>query len=400
MDPSAHDQEQQQEPPHPGWKSLAEILKQENQLFEKTLFLEGFQLSSNIYVLTGSYLTVIDPGNDYTAFMDLFALGVEPGTIKKIVATHGHHDHVMGAFELLRSYPSIAESGGYELIIHEAGPQELKEMAKGFGCRVTELKGGEILELSGFEWEVIHTPGHTIDGICLYHAPTRTLLTGDMVLPHAIGAPDPKASGQLDHYLFSLRSLLKREVENVLPGHGGPCAGEGRRMIEETYEGLIMKELGVEAEDKVQWFEGASQLAQKGLLEESVFCCNKELAVNPGNLNALQLKALCLNDMGRCEEAIDAFDNILSQQSDNVYALVGKGYGLLGQEKYDEAIACFDEALEVNPMLEDAKVYKGMALYISGRTQEAMDIKEFQSEFVLRFKEEMKKKDSPESKES
>ena len=167
----------------------------------------------------GDYLTLIDPGNDYTAFMDLFALGFKPTDIKKIVLTHGHVDHVMGIFELFRRYN--CEGSNLEIILHEAGPQEFKELARQKGCNLTEIKGGETLDLSGFDLEVIHTPGHTLDGICLYHAPSRTMFTGDTVLPHAMAEMDPSAGGRLDHYLYSIRTLLKKNIENVMPGHGG-----------------------------------------------------------------------------------------------------------------------------------------------------------------------------------
>jgi len=52
--------------------------------------------TSHIYVLKGEYLTVVDPGNDYTAFMELRELGLTPGHIRKIVVTHGHPDHWVG----------------------------------------------------------------------------------------------------------------------------------------------------------------------------------------------------------------------------------------------------------------------------------------------------------------
>jgi glyoxylase-like metal-dependent hydrolase (beta-lactamase superfamily II) len=392
MDPqSQHPQEHD----HPGWRSLRDLLQKEGELFDNTLFLEGYHFSSNIYVIKGDYISIIDPGNDYTAFMDLFALGLEPGSIKKIATTHGHQDHVMGTFELLRSYPSISAGGSYELLLHEGGPAELKEMARRFGCQVTELKGGETIELSGFDWEVIHTPGHTIDGLCFYNAPSKTLTTGDVVMPHAMAEVDQGAGGRIEHYLYALRTLLKRDVENILPGHGNPIAETGRRVIEESYEGVIFKFLGieVEGEKRIPWFDGACSLAERGFLEESVYCCDKELALDPGNVNALQLKAMGLNDLGRCTEAIEVLDEILTRQEDNVFALVGKGYAYLGLGTYSEAIKYLDDALALRPDMKEAKVYKGMALYLAGRYEEAMNIQEFQTEFVDRFKQEIERKD-------
>jgi glyoxylase-like metal-dependent hydrolase (beta-lactamase superfamily II) len=379
------------EPDHPGWLSIAEVMKISDPVFEKSMFLIGYGESSNVYVLAGDYLTIVDPGNDYTVFAELEKMGFNPLDIKKVVVTHGHRDHCMGVFELLR-YPPIYESKEIEIINHEGGPQEFKRILEEQGFSLTQVRGGETLELSGFEWEVIHTPGHTIDGICLYHGPTKTAITGDTVIPHSIGDADKTAGGRLDHYLYGLKQLLKKDLENILPGHGVPVAATGRRTVEETYEGVMMKVIEVEPDSKTTWMEGASLLAEKGLLEEVVYCCDKELALRPGKLSASQLKAFALNDMGRCAEAIEILDQILAQQGDNVHALAAKGHALLGLQKYDESLKYFDDALEINPEIKEAQVFKGMALYFLGKYDEAMEIEPFKAEFMERFKTEIDKR--------
>ncbi len=391
----ADEVENNAESPYPGWQTLARLFDTATTFFEKILFLRGYEFSSNIYVITGDYLTVVDPGNDYTAFMELWKLGFQPADIKKIVLTHGHLDHAMGAFELLRAYPRVLESGGFELIHHEAGPREFKEMARQLGSRVTQVRGGETLELGGFEWEIIHTPGHTIDGICPFHAPSKTVFTGDSVLPHAMAEPDQNAGGRLDHYLFGVKALLRRDIENVLPGHGLPVAVEGKKVIEQTYESLLMKIIGVE--DKTPWMAGATALVQKGLLEEALFCCDKEIASHPENFRARHFKAMCLNDLGRFQEALELLDQlgaVGSPDIDRVFLLIGKGYALMGLGKYPESIELFDEALRIKPAAKDAQIYKGMALYIAGRYEEALEIENFRAEFVGRFKEELLKKNA------
>jgi glyoxylase-like metal-dependent hydrolase (beta-lactamase superfamily II) len=379
------------EPDHPGWLSISEIMKISDPVFEKSKFLIGYGESSNVYVLAGDYLTIVDPGNDYTVFAELEKMGFDPLDIKKVVVTHGHRDHCMGVFELLR-YPPIYENKEIEIINHEGGPQEFKRILEEQGFSLTQVKGGETLELSGFEWEVIHTPGHTIDGICLYHGPTRTAITGDTVLPHAIGDADKTAGGRLDHYLYGLKQLLKKDIENILPGHGVPVAATGRRTVEETYEGVMMKVMEVEPDSKTTWMKGATLLAEKGLLEEAVYCCDKELILRPENLSASQLKAFALNDMGRCEEAIEILDQILAQKTDDVHALTAKGHALLGLQKYDESIQYFDDALAINPEIQEAQVFKGMALYFLGRHDEAMEIEPFKTEFMERFKDQIDKR--------
>ena len=378
------------EPDHPGWLSIADILKIADPVFENSKFLIGYGESSNVYVLVGDYLTIIDPGNDYTVFTELERLGINPLDIKKVVITHGHRDHCMGVFELLR-FPPIYENKEIEIINHEGGPQEFKRMLEEQGFSLAQVKGGESIELSGFEWEVIHTPGHTIDGICLYHRPTKTVITGDTVLPHAIGDADKTAGGRLDHYLYGLKQLLKKDIENILPGHGVPVAGNGRRSVEETYEGVMMKVIEVEPDSKTTWMKGATLLAEKGLLEEVVYCCDKELALRPGNLSVSQLKAFALNDMGRCEEAIEILDQILAQEGENVHALTATGHALLGLQKYKESLPYFDDALAINPDIKEAQVFKGMALTFLGKHDEAMKIEAFKTEFAQRFKQEIDK---------
>jgi glyoxylase-like metal-dependent hydrolase (beta-lactamase superfamily II) len=378
------------EPDHPGWLSIAKIMKISDPVFENSMFLIGYHHSSNVYVLAGDYLTIVDPGNDYTVFTDLEKLGFNPLDIKKVVLTHGHRDHCMGVFELLR-FPPIWESKEIEIINHEAGPLEFRKMLTEQGFTLTQVKGGETLELSGFEWEVIHTPGHTIDGMCLYHGPTKTAITGDTVLPDSIADADKTAGGRLDHYLYGLKQWLKKDIENILPGHGVPVAATGRSAVEITYEGVMMKVIEVEPDSETTWMEGATLLAEKGLLEEVVYCCDKELALRPGKLSALQLKAFALNDMGRCEEAIEILDQILAQRGDDVHALAAKGHALLGLQKYEESLPYFDDALAINPDIKEAQVFKGMALYFMGKYDEAMEIEPFKTEFMERFKTEIDK---------
>jgi tetratricopeptide (TPR) repeat protein len=165
----------------------------------------------------------------------------------------------------------------------------------------------------------------------------------------------------------------------------------------------MLKVLGLEeVETKPSWLGGAAKLAEKGLLQEAVYCCDKELTGNPENAMALQLKAYSLTDMGRCEEAIKILDKILLQHTDNVHALLGKGRALQGLGRHEECLKYFDDVLKINPDIKEAHIYKGMALHLSGRYDEAMDIDIFRTEFSEGFKqqlvhkEQLAKNDQPE----
>jgi glyoxylase-like metal-dependent hydrolase (beta-lactamase superfamily II) len=378
----------EEEPNHPGWLPIGEILRVSHPVFENSRFLIGYHHSSNTYVLAGDYLTLVDPGNDYTIFAELEKLGYNLLDIKKVVLTHGHRDHCMGVFEMLR-FPPVMENKQIEIIMHAAGPQEFKKMITDAGFPPTELAGGETLELSGSAWEVIHTPGHTMDGICLYHEPTRTVISGDSVLPDTLSDVDKAAGGRLDHHLYGIKQLMKKDIVHLLPGHGVPVAVTAKLTVEQTYEALMMKILDIEPESKTTWMDGAAKLAEKGLLEEVLFCCDKELALRPENWHAMQLKAFALNDIGRCEEASEILDRILARQPDNAHAMTAKGHALLGLQKHVESLPYFDQALTINPEIEEAQVFKGMALYFLGRYDEALKIEAFKTEFLARFKDEI-----------
>jgi len=379
------------EPNHPGWLSIADIMKISDPVFANSKFLIGYHHSSNVYVLAGNSLTIVDPGNDYTVFTELQALGYDVRDIKKIVLTHGHRDHCMGVFEFLR-YPPVWEAKSVEILIHEAGPQEFQKMLRENGFTATRLKGGETIDLSGFAWEVMHTPGHTMDGICLYHPETKTLISGDTVLPDTVADVDPAGGGDLSHYLHAIKGLLRHEIDHILPGHGVPIADNGHNSIELTYEALMMKIIGVTPDSQTTWMEGAALLAEKGLLDEVVYCCDRELALRPGKPSAMRLKAFALNDMGRCEEAITILDRILAEEGASAQILTAKGHALLGLQQYGNSLPYFDQALEIDPELPEAQVFKGMALTFLGRHEEALRIEAFKREFAARFQQEVDKR--------
>jgi glyoxylase-like metal-dependent hydrolase (beta-lactamase superfamily II) len=99
-------------------------------------------------------------------------------------------------------------------------------IGRSFVPRITHpVEHGDVLELAGREWFVVHTPGHTPDHFCLHDPATGVLLAGDHVLPtitpHISGlgsSPDPLAS-----FFYSLDRVAEIEdVERVLPAHGHP----------------------------------------------------------------------------------------------------------------------------------------------------------------------------------
>ncbi|MFZ2445673.1 MAG: tetratricopeptide repeat protein [Syntrophobacteraceae bacterium] len=389
-----HGPDDEGEPEPPDWRFLSDVFQRGDPLFRNVLFLEGCDSFPNIYVIVGDYLTVVDPGNDYTAMMQLFEHPeYAPGDIRKIVLTHGDPDRAMGTMELFR-YPSIKNNPVLEIVLHGEGPPGLKKITRQFGVRLTEVEDGQALDLSGFPWTVIHTPGRFEDGICLLHVPTRTLMSGLMDLPGAAAALDERARARMDRHLASMRSLVRHEIENILPAHGLPVASEGGRAVESGYLAVLLKVIGVNREEVPSLFEAASAAARAGLPEDAVLCCNMALAANPDDTRPVKLRAFCLNDLGEFDEAIQAF-TLLERRSpgemNDPSAMTGRGNSYLGLGRYEEGLRCFEKVLETRPDREDALLGKAFALFLSGNVDEAMEIEAFKSGLRERVKEEMLK---------
>jgi glyoxylase-like metal-dependent hydrolase (beta-lactamase superfamily II) len=98
----------------------------------------------------------------------------------------------------------------------------------------TRLHGGEILSIGKRQWEVLHTPGHSLGHVCLWSPTDKLLLSGDHLLP-AVTPPVIFERGfdkdPLRSYLGSLKLVAERDPALVMPGHGRAFA-DGRRRVD------------------------------------------------------------------------------------------------------------------------------------------------------------------------
>jgi glyoxylase-like metal-dependent hydrolase (beta-lactamase superfamily II) len=175
------------------------------------LDVQRFSLYGNAYLIDGTVL--IDAGIDPRA--------VAGYDIELIILTHCHFDHTCAV-------PEIARMTGAKIAIHEADARLLDDdyatASALFGKRAPEISpdvllyGGEIFESDNFMLEVIHTPGHTPGGICLYESETRSLFSGDTVFPDGgIGRCD--LGGDLSDLIRSIELLTTLDPEVLYPGH-------------------------------------------------------------------------------------------------------------------------------------------------------------------------------------
>jgi Flp pilus assembly protein TadD len=80
---------------------------------------------------------------------------------------------------------------------------------------------------------------------------------------------------------------------------------------------------------------------------------------------------------------------MLAQKPDHFYALIGKGMALMALEKFPESLAALDQALLLQPGNKEILINKGLALYLSGRQEEALEIGPFQEAFADKIKEQL-----------
>lgn len=265
----------------------------------------------NAYVLTGGTgPVVVDAGlpgpATMTALTDgLGQAGIALRDIQAVVVTHSHPDHFGAAGEL-------ADAAGAPVVVHGAfrswwapehhlpveeipdvDPADLdtenpmllptpwggESLAAGW-ARSNEdrwtagwtppvpgvrLRDGERIRLGAREWVALHTPGHTIDHLCLFEPETGVLLSGDHVLP-TITPHVPGVGGGRDA-LGAYEASLSRVaalpgVQLVAPAHGLPFSDLAGRVaaIRAHHEARLAEIVGLVAEAEPV---GVAELSQR-----------------------------------------------------------------------------------------------------------------------------------------
>jgi len=184
----------------------------------------GEGLCSNIYVVGGENATVIDTGVGNSlnpVWPQLTELGVEPGNVDKVVLTHAHHDHAMGAFLILqRADPRV--------YIHV---EDTRYIASRLGDSLVRVREGDVIETELWPLMVHWTPGHTPGSMSLHNQEHGILFSGDTVFPDGYYGRTDGESGSHEAMVGSLRKLDALDVEYLLPGHGSPVIGDGNRHV-------------------------------------------------------------------------------------------------------------------------------------------------------------------------
>lgn len=185
-------------------------------------------LETNCWVVgDDDEVLVIDPGDDPASIEE--AIGSR--SVRGIVLTHAHFDHLGAVAELKATTPA-------PLIVHEADAGRLTSAhASGTGGALfgfdrhvappadVVVRDGDIIEVGAFELTVLHTPGHTQGGMSLFvegaGGRMPQLFSGDTLFAGSVGRSD-FPGGDARVLARSIAEKLAPLPENtqVHPGHG------------------------------------------------------------------------------------------------------------------------------------------------------------------------------------
>jgi hydroxyacylglutathione hydrolase len=179
---------------------------------------------------TSSEAIVVDPGDDIPRILTLLAK--HSLTVKQIVITHAHIDHIAGAHRLkqLTGAPILYNQNDLPLVKMmdiQAGwlgvptpvvsnPDDTLDDGKLIAVGVSPERNQR-----GLTGLVLHTPGHTEGSVCLYLPDQTLLLAGDTLFAGSVGRTDLPGgnTSKLLHSIHERLLTLPDEVA-VIPGHG------------------------------------------------------------------------------------------------------------------------------------------------------------------------------------
>jgi hydroxyacylglutathione hydrolase len=192
------------------------------------------EYQTNCYILRSSDKAtdclLIDTGLDVRELLTF--LERDKLTPKALIITHGHIDHIAGVGKLRERFPDIAvyihkldaetltnSTSNLSFMLDSADSQSDRSFStEKADYLVDEL---DIIEAAGIKLKVLHTPGHTPGGMCLYCENENAVFVGDTLFADSVGRTD-FPGGNMRQLIESIKNKLLTLPDDtvVYPGHG------------------------------------------------------------------------------------------------------------------------------------------------------------------------------------
>lgn len=197
-------------------------------------------ISTNVHVLADERTReaiAIDTATPCLAWI-ADELAAHDWTLKLIVSTHGHWDHI-------GDNAAVAEHTGADIAVHPLDAHRLTDPQPLFApfdivpsVPAVELAEGGLVRFGSIELQVLHTPGHTEGSVCLYGPDEGLLFSGDTLFAGGWGRVDLPGGDDLAMVASLSRLLDLEDRVAVYPGHGGESTiGRERPWMELVRDG-------------------------------------------------------------------------------------------------------------------------------------------------------------------
>ena len=167
---------------------------------------------------------VVDPGDNIPAIQAI--LHNHGLTVKHIIITHAHIDHIAGALHLKRltGAPILYNLNDLPLVkMMDVQASWLRMPTPEVSPPDAPLTDGQTVSISGLSGTILHTPGHTQGSVCLYLPQQLVLLAGDTLFAGSVGRTD-LPGGDTRQLIDSIQTQILTLPDDVIvyPGHGEP----------------------------------------------------------------------------------------------------------------------------------------------------------------------------------
>ena len=181
------------------------------------------ELYANTYLLSddNNACVVIDPGKNYSGLVNY--IKKNELSLKAILLTHGHVDHMRGVDVLHKEFSAPVYIGFEDfdnLTDTYANCSTLLGENVVVRAKANTLSDGETLHLLSEDILVIHTPYHTAGSMCFYLKDSSICFTGDFILPHGVGRCDLPGAKPKEFHKSLAKILSLSSKTKIYGGHG------------------------------------------------------------------------------------------------------------------------------------------------------------------------------------